>query len=101
MGLESVPTLPGLPKARSKEGDPKGGRAATLEPQPCCPSWSCVSAGESLPESEPGMLTECHPWGRYNEINAISTACSNGLPKCEELAKNLYNRWMMDPQNNP
>ncbi|XP_032480172.1 aminopeptidase N [Phocoena sinus] len=38
---------------------------------------------------------------QYNEINAISTACSNGLPKCEELAKNLYNRWMMDPQNNP
>lgn len=54
-----------------------------------------------MPESEPGMLTECHPWGRYNEINAISTACSNGLPKCEELAKNLYNRWMEDPQNNP
>ncbi|XP_060014743.1 aminopeptidase N [Lagenorhynchus albirostris] len=38
---------------------------------------------------------------QYNEINAISTACSNGLPKCEELAKNLYNQWMEDPQNNP
>ncbi|XP_028017811.2 aminopeptidase N [Balaenoptera acutorostrata] len=38
---------------------------------------------------------------QYNEINAISTACSNGLPKCEELAKNLYNQWMENPQNNP
>ncbi|XP_066886007.1 aminopeptidase N isoform X2 [Kogia breviceps] len=38
---------------------------------------------------------------QYNEINAISTACSNGLPKCEELAKTLYNQWMENPENNP
>ncbi|KAB1257137.1 Aminopeptidase N [Camelus dromedarius] len=38
---------------------------------------------------------------QYNEINAISTACSNGLSKCEELAKTLFNNWMKDPENNP
>nr|XP_010953645.1 PREDICTED: LOW QUALITY PROTEIN: aminopeptidase N [Camelus bactrianus] len=38
---------------------------------------------------------------QYNEINAISTACSNGLSKCEELAKTLFSSWMKDPENNP
>ena len=50
----------------------------------------------------PGMLTERHhPWCRYSEINAISTACSNGLPKCEALAKTLFNQWMNNRNVNP
>uniref|UniRef100_A0A8D1WJU5 Aminopeptidase n=1 Tax=Sus scrofa TaxID=9823 RepID=A0A8D1WJU5_PIG len=36
-----------------------------------------------------------------HEINAISTACSNGLPQCENLAKTLFDQWMSDPENNP
>ena len=48
------------------------------------------------------MLTECHhPRCRYSEINAISTACSNGLSKCEELAKTLFSQWMSNPEVNP
>ncbi|XP_010839339.1 PREDICTED: aminopeptidase N [Bison bison bison] len=38
---------------------------------------------------------------QYSEINAISTACSNGLSKCEELAKTLFNQWMNNPNVNP
>uniref|UniRef100_A0A8D1LYR7 Aminopeptidase n=1 Tax=Sus scrofa TaxID=9823 RepID=A0A8D1LYR7_PIG len=38
---------------------------------------------------------------QYSEINAISTACSNGLPQCENLAKTLFDQWMSDPENNP
>lgn len=38
---------------------------------------------------------------QYSEINAISTACSNGLSKCEELAKTLFSQWMNNPGVNP
>uniref|UniRef100_A0A8C3WP81 Aminopeptidase n=1 Tax=Catagonus wagneri TaxID=51154 RepID=A0A8C3WP81_9CETA len=38
---------------------------------------------------------------QYNEINAISTACSNGLSQCETLAKTLFDQWMENPGNNP
>ncbi|KAF5927285.1 aminopeptidase N [Diceros bicornis minor] len=38
---------------------------------------------------------------QYNEINAISTACSNGVTQCEDLVSALFNRWMEDPDNNP
>lgn len=48
-----------------------------------------------------GMLTECHPWGRYSEINAVSTACSYGVPECEKLAATLFAQWKKNPQNNP
>ncbi|XP_043845494.1 aminopeptidase N [Dromiciops gliroides] len=37
---------------------------------------------------------------QYNEINAISTACSNGLTECGELASDLYSQWMRNPSNN-
>ena len=37
---------------------------------------------------------------QYNEINAISTACSSGLPECEELVSNLFSEWMNHPDNN-
>ncbi|XP_061014681.1 aminopeptidase N [Dama dama] len=38
---------------------------------------------------------------QYSEINAVSTACSNGLSKCEELAKTLFKQWMNNSQVNP
>ncbi|XP_006740755.1 aminopeptidase N [Leptonychotes weddellii] len=38
---------------------------------------------------------------QYNEINAVSTACAYGVPKCKELVSTLFERWRMDPQNNP
>ncbi|XP_074090187.1 aminopeptidase N [Macrotis lagotis] len=38
---------------------------------------------------------------QYNEINAISTACSNDLTECGELASSLFNQWMKNPSNNP
>ncbi|XP_013014240.1 aminopeptidase N [Cavia porcellus] len=38
---------------------------------------------------------------QYNEVNAISTACSNGLQDCKEMVKNLFHQWMNDSKNNP
>ncbi|XP_036133941.1 aminopeptidase N [Molossus molossus] len=38
---------------------------------------------------------------QYNEINAISTACSSGLPACEALVSRLFSQWMANPNNNP
>lgn len=38
---------------------------------------------------------------QYNEINAISTACSSGLPECEELVSSLFSQWMNNTDNNP
>ncbi|XP_036591148.1 aminopeptidase N [Trichosurus vulpecula] len=38
---------------------------------------------------------------QYNEVNAISIACSNDLAECGELASQLYRQWMSDPSNNP
>ncbi|KAK2503652.1 hypothetical protein MC885_015251 [Smutsia gigantea] len=38
---------------------------------------------------------------QYNEVNAISTACSNGVPECKELVSALFAQWMKDPSNNP
>lgn len=38
---------------------------------------------------------------QYNEVNAISTACSNGLPACQSLVSQLFQQWMNDPENNP
>ncbi|XP_069481323.1 aminopeptidase N-like isoform X2 [Ambystoma mexicanum] len=37
---------------------------------------------------------------QYNEMNAINTACSMGIPECWALASGLYSRWMEDPINN-
>ncbi|XP_040270073.1 aminopeptidase N-like [Bufo bufo] len=36
----------------------------------------------------PATLTE-----QYNEINAVSMACSYGIPECGELATRLFNEW--------
>lgn len=41
------------------------------------------------------------PWDRYNEVNAISTACSNGLPECLNMVTDLYDRWMQNASHNP
>ncbi|XP_070256863.1 aminopeptidase N [Myotis yumanensis] len=38
---------------------------------------------------------------QYNEVNAISTACSSGVAECQELASSLFSKWMADPNNNP
>ncbi|XP_037365785.1 aminopeptidase N [Talpa occidentalis] len=34
---------------------------------------------------------------QYNEVNAISTACSNGLTECHMLVKKLFEDWMNKP----
>uniref|UniRef100_A0A8D2B0P0 Aminopeptidase n=1 Tax=Sciurus vulgaris TaxID=55149 RepID=A0A8D2B0P0_SCIVU len=38
---------------------------------------------------------------QYNEVNAIATACSNGIQECETLATTLFKEWMANPNNNP
>ncbi|XP_006867240.1 PREDICTED: aminopeptidase N [Chrysochloris asiatica] len=38
---------------------------------------------------------------QYNEINAISTACSYGVQECEVLVSDLFADWMKNPNNNP
>ncbi|XP_066491470.1 aminopeptidase N [Tiliqua scincoides] len=37
---------------------------------------------------------------QYNEILAISTACSYGIPECEALATELFNTWKKNPSTN-
>lgn len=37
---------------------------------------------------------------QYNEINAISTACSSGLKEGRDLVVELYSQWMKNPNNN-
>nr|AVZ46158.1 Aminopeptidase N [Otocyon megalotis] len=44
----------------------------------------------------PQTLTE-----QYNEINAVSTACTYGVPKCKDLVSTLFAEWRKNPQNNP
>uniref|UniRef100_A0A803SKM2 Aminopeptidase n=1 Tax=Anolis carolinensis TaxID=28377 RepID=A0A803SKM2_ANOCA len=38
---------------------------------------------------------------QYNEISAISTACSYAIPECQELATGLFNAWRENPAANP
>ncbi|XP_012673803.1 alanyl (membrane) aminopeptidase b [Clupea harengus] len=38
---------------------------------------------------------------QYNQVNALSKACSTGVPACTELIQAWYSSWMADPQNNP
>ncbi|XP_008068818.1 aminopeptidase N [Carlito syrichta] len=37
---------------------------------------------------------------QYSEINAVSTACSNGVPECLEMASRFFKHWMENPNNN-
>ncbi|XP_075015741.1 aminopeptidase N [Calonectris borealis] len=38
---------------------------------------------------------------QYNEINAISTACSYGIAECQDLATNYFHQWQKNVTNNP
>ncbi|NXL46002.1 AMPN Aminopeptidase, partial [Podilymbus podiceps] len=38
---------------------------------------------------------------QYNEINAISTACSYGIAECHNLAISYFNRWQQNVTTNP
>nr|XP_012319279.1 aminopeptidase N [Aotus nancymaae] len=38
---------------------------------------------------------------QYSEINAISTACSNGLLECKQMVSDLFKQWMANTSNNP
>ncbi|XP_042331729.1 aminopeptidase N [Sceloporus undulatus] len=38
---------------------------------------------------------------QYNEILAISTACSYGVPECQALATDLFSTWKANPAVNP
>ncbi|NXJ95288.1 AMPN Aminopeptidase, partial [Corythaixoides concolor] len=38
---------------------------------------------------------------QYNEMNAISTACTYGITECQELATNYFNQWQQNASNNP
>ncbi|NXE81336.1 AMPN Aminopeptidase, partial [Cochlearius cochlearius] len=38
---------------------------------------------------------------QYNEINAISTACSYGIPECQSLATDYYHKWQENVTKNP
>ncbi|NXA27343.1 AMPN Aminopeptidase, partial [Ibidorhyncha struthersii] len=38
---------------------------------------------------------------QYNEINAISTACSYGIAECQELATNYFLQWKENASKNP
>lgn len=41
------------------------------------------------------------PSVRYNQINAIKTACNMGVESCRELTKSWYKKWMDNPRHNP
>ncbi|CAL8324594.1 unnamed protein product [Gadus morhua 'NCC'] len=38
---------------------------------------------------------------QYNQVNAIGKACSTGLPQCQTLVQELFERWMANPAVNP
>lgn len=38
---------------------------------------------------------------RYNQINAIKTACAVGEESCRELTRSWYRKWMENPRSNP
>ncbi|XP_067104988.1 aminopeptidase N-like [Osmerus mordax] len=38
---------------------------------------------------------------QYNQVNAISMACSTGVEGCAELTTGWYKQWMNNPLNNP
>jgi len=38
---------------------------------------------------------------QYNQVNAISMACSTGVEGCKELVTGWFRQWMKDPARNP
>lgn len=67
------------------------------------------SRGDAQPPVRPVGARGCAPVPapraalppRYNEINAISTACSYGIAECQQLATALYQQWRQNVSNNP
>ena len=51
----------------------------------------------------PGSLSDPLPCAlcRYNQVNAISLACSTGVEGCKELVTGWFRQWMNDPTRNP
>ncbi|NXE69940.1 AMPN Aminopeptidase, partial [Calcarius ornatus] len=49
--------------------------------------------------TKPLTLTASLP--RYNEANAISTACSYGVTKCQDLAAKYLRQWQQNNNSNP
>lgn len=47
--------------------------------------------------SDPFMTLFCC---RYNQRNAISLACSAGVPGCKEVTGGWFRAWMKNPDNN-
>uniref|UniRef100_A0A4W5R3V4 Aminopeptidase n=1 Tax=Hucho hucho TaxID=62062 RepID=A0A4W5R3V4_9TELE len=43
----------------------------------------------------------CNHRNLYNQINAISVACSNDIEDCQKLAKKLFDNWMTNETSNP
>lgn len=89
------------PRPKANRGTPEGLMGCSVDRAPAPrPARSCVCRG---PFARVGARHADHlsPLGRYNEINAINTACSNGLSACEDLVSNLFAQWMGDPDNNP
>ncbi|NXH89816.1 AMPN Aminopeptidase, partial [Edolisoma coerulescens] len=43
----------------------------------------------------PGLMVQ------YNEVNAISTACSYGVADCQKLAADYLSQWQQNAANNP
>uniref|UniRef100_A0A8C8ERN0 Aminopeptidase n=1 Tax=Oncorhynchus tshawytscha TaxID=74940 RepID=A0A8C8ERN0_ONCTS len=41
------------------------------------------------------------PSEQYNQINAISVACSNDIEDCQKMAKKLFDNWMTNNTSNP
>uniref|UniRef100_A0A8C8ER60 Aminopeptidase n=1 Tax=Oncorhynchus tshawytscha TaxID=74940 RepID=A0A8C8ER60_ONCTS len=41
------------------------------------------------------------PLCKYNQINAISVACSNDIEDCQKMAKKLFDNWMTNNTSNP
>lgn len=66
------------------------GPACGLAPDGWCVAtvcWSPAPHSHSLP--------------RYNEINAISTACSYGITECQNLSTEYFRKWQQNVTNNP
>lgn len=38
---------------------------------------------------------------RYNQVNALRTACRTGLPECQTLSSTWFQQWMKTPEDNP
>lgn len=75
------------------------------------PHWDGhPSLCQALPCFWPGWCLAAMWWcpaphglsvSRYNEINAISTACSYGITECQDLAIKYFQEWKQNDAQNP